>query len=514
MDPRQFLLGMSLALGAVSVAAAPAPWELHGPVQPDSQGHRLQHEDGSPFLWIGDTAWGMFQQLTREEIDAYLDRRRAQGFNVIQAVAYWYPHGGGMRSGPHNAANAYGQRPFTGTEDAPNTDQPLIAAGGSPESPNDYWDHFDYAVRAIRRRGMYLALLPCWARAYITPQFGGAHPEFDAREARAFGQFLGRRLQHEPHVLWVLGGDAKAQVHGYDHDVFTDFDKRDVIRAMAEGIAFGVTGERVSWNRQQAAWQRLFMTYHPDGDYRDNSSKWFHRDAWLTANGIEVWRDVDRVYPTVLADYLLRDPEKPTLFLEGSYEFGSYRHACGWVTPVRQRRQMYHTFFAGGAGFTYGAGPVWSMRGDSGDYNCGYTWQQALEFPGARQFATIARRFLEEQDWTRWIPDGRVLNGTVSSGDDLKVAVASAGGRKILVYFSNISHARIRNVLASAATASWFDPRDGHFVEAGSFAPGEVRLIAPPNGWEDGILILEARGAPAAGQSRFDQRPSRAFQAG
>lgn len=92
----------------------------------------------------------------------------------------------------------------------------------------------------------------------------------------------------------------------------------------------------------------------------------------------------------MLSEYQLNNTIKPSLFLEGSYEFGSYGHECGWVIPVKARRQIYHTFFAGGAGHTYGAGQIWAMRGTAGDYNCGYTWKQALEFPGGAQFAGVA----------------------------------------------------------------------------------------------------------------------------
>lgn len=46
--------------------AAQSPWEQHGSIEVSKNGHTIQHEDGTPFLWIGDTGWGMFQQLTQE----------------------------------------------------------------------------------------------------------------------------------------------------------------------------------------------------------------------------------------------------------------------------------------------------------------------------------------------------------------------------------------------------------------------------------------------------------------
>ena len=472
--------------------AAQTPWQDHGKLEISANGHFVKHSDGTPFLWIGDTGWGMIQQLTREEIDMYLDNRHNLGFSVIQTVAFWYPHGGGMEMGPHNAANAYGFRPFTGGNDTPNTSEPLLVEGGSPEVPNDYWDHLDYVVQEVKKRGMYLALLPCWGRAYITPQMGGAQQEFDEDEARIYGTFLGKRYQNEPNIIWVLGGDAKAQINGYDKNIkFQQWDKRNIFRAMAEGIVRGVTGQQPTWNEKNPAWNKVFITFHPDGDAMDNSSSWFHSDAWLTANGVEVWREVDKVYSTMLREYQLSEPVKPSLFLEGSYEFGSYRHECGWVTPVKVRRQIYHTFFAGGAGHTYGAGPIWAMRGNGDEYNCGYTWQQALHFPAAAQFAGIAKAFLQKYKWNTWVPDGSVISGSAGEGISMKVAVVSENGQKVLVYFSNSSATGIKNVLKKEAAAFWFNPQNGEEIKAGGFLPDESREMMPPGNWEDAILILQ-----------------------
>ena len=252
-------------------------------------GHALEHRDGTPFLWLADTGWGLFQQLTREEIDHYLDNRQTLGFTVIQSVAFWYPHGGGLKDGPHNAANAYGHRPFRGGDDAPDTAEPLIVAGGGPDAPNDYWDHVDYIVNAAKKRHLYLALLPCWGRAYITPQMGGAQLEFTEEEARAFGAFLGARYQASPQSS-VLGGDAKAQTRGYDKNfTYKEWDRRATFRAMAEGLARGVTGQQPRWNENHAAWKDIFITSSrmaiPGTSY---VPVWFHGDAWLTVNGVEV----------------------------------------------------------------------------------------------------------------------------------------------------------------------------------------------------------------------------------
>jgi len=48
----------------------------------------LMTEHGEPFFWLGDTAWELFHRLSLPEAEHYLDVRRQQGFNLIQAVRW------------------------------------------------------------------------------------------------------------------------------------------------------------------------------------------------------------------------------------------------------------------------------------------------------------------------------------------------------------------------------------------------------------------------------------------
>ncbi len=41
-----------------------------------SDGRRLQHADGTPFFWLGDTAWALHQNLSREDVDGILTTRQ------------------------------------------------------------------------------------------------------------------------------------------------------------------------------------------------------------------------------------------------------------------------------------------------------------------------------------------------------------------------------------------------------------------------------------------------------
>src|SRR5690554_7019757 len=65
----------------------------------------LVYDDGTPFFWLGDTAWELFHRTTREQAEYYLENRRQKGFNVIQAVAL--AELDGLRT-----PNAYGDLPL------------------------------------------------------------------------------------------------------------------------------------------------------------------------------------------------------------------------------------------------------------------------------------------------------------------------------------------------------------------------------------------------------------------
>ena len=134
--------------------------------------------------------------------------------------------------------------------------------------------------------------------------------------------------------------------------------------------------------------------------------------------------------------------------------------------------------------------PFGQCGGSDGDYNCGYTWQQALDFPAAKQVAQIGKQFLLSHNWNQWIPDGQVISG-VGENESLKTAVTSESGDMALVYFSNNSHTQVNNILGAEAKAYWFYPRDGQKVKVPSFKGKESRDMAPPAKWEDAILVLK-----------------------
>ena len=89
-----------------------APWEKHGELMVAENSRIIQHEDGTPFLWLGCTAWGMTEWLTREDVDLYLDDRKSKGMNVVQFCLVWGKRTDYPIKFVGNAPNPHGHKAF------------------------------------------------------------------------------------------------------------------------------------------------------------------------------------------------------------------------------------------------------------------------------------------------------------------------------------------------------------------------------------------------------------------
>jgi len=196
------------ALLSQAVSAEDAAIFKHGPLQVSENKRFLVYKDGTPFFWLGDTAWEIFHRLNREEANRYLENRAKKGFTVIQAVAVAEFDG-------NNVPNAYGHLPFVEMDPT----RPDVKEG----QENDYWDHVDYIVDKAQSLGLYVGFLPTWGR-YWHDAVKDGKPLFNEANAESYGEWLGKRYKDKA-IVWILGGD-----HPIDND-----EQKAVIRAMAEG---------------------------------------------------------------------------------------------------------------------------------------------------------------------------------------------------------------------------------------------------------------------------------------
>jgi hypothetical protein len=159
-------------------------------LQISPNGRYLMTGDGKPFFWLGDTAWLLFNRLTREEADRYLEDRKQKGFNVIQAML--------LHDVP--SRNVY----LDSSVVKANVGEPAVTPGSdyNDSLAYDYWDHVDYIIKKAAEKGIYMALVPVWGTNVKDKKVKN-----DAAEK--YATFLGKRYKDQWNIIWLNGGDIK-----------------------------------------------------------------------------------------------------------------------------------------------------------------------------------------------------------------------------------------------------------------------------------------------------------------
>jgi hypothetical protein len=344
-------------------------WDFsHGVLSVSDDGHSLVHKDGTTFLWLGDTAWELFHRLTRQEAEFYFEKRRSQGFTVIQAVAL-AEFGGLTRPTPN------GMLPLIDNDPA----KPNVKEG--PD--NDYWDDVDYMFDVAEKKGLYIGFLPTWGDKVLKKW--GVGPEiFNPVNAEQYGFFLGKRYGHRPNLIWILGGDRPCE---RESDIA-------VWRAMAKGIK---DGEKATNNGIHH-----LMTYHPLG--HNTSSTWFHQEDFIDFNMIQSGHgqlDMPN-YRMIKHDYDLT-PVKPALDGEPRYDNHPVRDKNmpnHWFSDFDIRQAAYWALFSGAFGHTYGCHDIWMMYDGTPERQCADArtpWRESIDRPGAWQMLHLRRLMVDEQ---------------------------------------------------------------------------------------------------------------------
>lgn len=413
-------------------------WDFsHGPLAVSEDYSSLVHADGTPFLWIGDTAWEMFHRLTRQEAEQFLEKRRAQGFTVIQAVGL-AEFDGLTRPTPE------GYLPLI--EDDPS--RPAVKEG--PD--NDYWDTVDFMIRSAEQKGLYIALLPTWGDKVI-PMWRGKNI-FNPENAEKFGYFMGKRYGATTNIIWVLGGDRPA-----DREL-----DMACWRAMAKGIKAG--------EKDASGGFTHLMTYHPSGGR--SSSQWMHKEPWLDFNMFQSghWAKDGLNFRMARSDLALM-PQKPVLDGEPRYENhpvrGDKTHTQ-WFDDADIRQAAYWSLFAGSFGHTYGCHDIWMMYDGTKERQCAdarTAWNKAVDLPGAWQMLHLRHLMLDE----KLTAPGRTESKNFIVGDNPEdgayiIACWTKDKDAAFVYIptGRAVTVDLRQLTNPKGIYTWFNPRTGERI--------------------------------------------------
>ena len=429
----------------------------------------LVTQDGTPFFYLGDTAWELFHRLNREEADAYLKNRADRGYTVIQAVVLAELKG-------LTDPNPYGHLPLVDND---------------PTKPNEaYFKHVDYIVEKANSLGIYIGMLPTWGDKW-NKKWGNGPEIFTAQNAEQYGEWLAKRYKDKG-IIWILGGDRP--VENDQHGAIT--------RAMAKGIRTGDGGNHL-------------ITFHPTGG--QGSSQWFHNDDWLgfsmRQNGHAI--EFTGRYDLIAGDYS-KMPTKPVMDGEPVYEdhpVSFKAKELGHSTSADVRRPLYWNLFTGAFGHTYGHHSVWQMYAKGREPINGplMAWSEAINQPGANQMQ-YGRWLMESRPFLTRVPDDSII-----VPEQVQTSVPGAGTRRYVatrdtdetyaMVYAPIGRAfsvKMGVTKGGKVKAWWYNPRNGEAKAAGEFENKGTKAFTPPDKGEllDWVLVLDdaSKNYPPPGQ--------------
>src|SRR5262249_35624867 len=292
-------------------------------------------------------------------------------------------------------------------------------------------------------------------------------------KARNYGRYLGTRYRNTDNIVWMSGNDFQTYRNPGDDAV---------VQAVARGIR-DVDDRHI---------HTVELDYQVSGSLDD--------PGWAPLIELNASYTYFPTYAQVLADYN-RPNAIPTFLVEANYE---YEHnAADPGTPEILRRQAYWALLSGAAGQLYGNFWTWPFRNG---------WPSNLDTPGSVQMGFV--RFLfEPRRWVDLVPDpshttvpagfGTFADRGALGANDYCTAARTPDGGLMMAYLPTSRTITVgMSRLATAATASWYDPTNGTFAPiAGSPFPNTgSRDFTPPGNHDDGtsdwVLVLEANAAP------------------
>jgi hypothetical protein len=436
--------GLHRQQGTVEVSpyGGDSPLYRRGFLRVSDDRRHIAYGDGTPFLWIGDTAWAVPQKASDEEWEAYIADRAAKHFTLIQVAPA--PKWAGER-------DRGGAKPFA--DDACGRCNPA------------YWQAFERKIQRANEKGLVVLLVGLMEPVHRYPEAGKACLFARNIAARLFGNF----------VIFSPSFDS-------EYMPLAD----EVGRAAREATAVHLITQHPGTPSDQPT--PTFSLRYYDQPYLDlagvqtghNGGRRqrcaHHAIEW----NLHLWR---------------HEPHKPVINLEAMYDAQGEK---GWQA-VDARSLAWRSFLSGAAGYTYGAGDlppkcpqgggaIWMWVTDPGKYDY---WKKALQWESAFQMQYL-HDFLAGIDWWRLEPAHDFIKNQPEEVTRRMVLAKTAAGDLVVAYLPENDAIEIdMSVLPAPLAARWFDPVSGRFtsIAAGRIENKGTRRFAPP-GKGDWVLHL------------------------
>ena len=430
-------------------------FEQHGPIRVTRDGFAFEHDDGTPFFWLADTAWNGALLSTPEDWEFYLQTRARQKFTGVQWVTTQW------RASPEG--DLKGEPAFTGKE--------KIAVNA------EFFRRLDAKADAANKAGLLNVPVLLWA---IGGRSADKNPGAFLPEDQSIllARYMVARWQANA-VAWILGGD---------------------------GHYFGSEGEK--WKRiGRAVFNDIAhapVTMHPQGrhwiwsEFKDE--KWIGFIGYQSGHG-----DSDEALRWLTEGPLTQDWEKephhPLINLEPPYEGHLGYESRKPLSDDLVRRTLYWSLLNGPtAGVSYGGHGVWGWDDgtkpptDHPGTGTPLPWKKALLMPCAEQMTNLVS-FFTSIDFSQLRPlPGGVVNNPGKQAARKYVAAARSVKQDLTVVY--VPEERTIEILLASLPPSpdvkWFNPRTGENSAAVAVITDTTAQFPTP-GEGDWILWMQTQ---------------------
>lgn len=442
----------------------------HGPLRVEKNGHYLEHIDGTPFFWLGDTWWyglvrefrwpGEFQELVADRV--------SKGFNLIQLVVGYLP---AMPKGDLRCGNEAGL-PWT-------TDYQRI-------NPR-FFDMADLRIDYLVRNGLVPCIFGSWG--YWLLRLG-------VKKAKQHWRYLVARYGAYP-LVWCLCGEVQMLYP-------------DVLPKSEAEHRRNMEFLRKGWSEVGRYLGEIDPYKHPLTAHTNAG----HDSREELENGVPITMSLTQTghkfatLPTMIESVRrirMKTPRIPVIIGECVYEgiFGS-----NWQDV--QRFAIWTCILNGAAGHTYGAeGGGWQIHHHENEpfhYTSGAwaqfnDWRDIAALPGSSQLV-FCKELLERYPWWRFEPHPEWLQ---IEGENDKCFVPHVAGiaKKVRVIYIPSRNHRVGKLSAVVKLekeveyrAYFYDPRCGDEHPLGIVHSEDGRWQPPPNpSMLDWVIVLETSDA-------------------
>ena len=420
----------------------------HGRLRVNSGNRYLEHADGTPFPWVGDTVWELTNKITLAQAELLMEDRRSKGYTVIQFAALGIFYG----------RNTNGDEPFIGRDFW---------------QPNPrYFDHLDDLVKLAQSKGLAVLLVVLWSRNYGESTSALTILDFSQAQAADFATFIGDRYKDSVNVMLSISGDYIPP---------PDETMQSKINAMGAAAA--------------SAGPDLLITAHPG-----STSAHFQSQAWkkfaMSQSG-----HMSQSYRTAISLMALSwagGPTKPIINGESAYENHpiGFDKNNGYFESTDVRRHFYYSFMSGGFGITYGNHAIWALSppwpiSDPNNVPLVPNWTLSLGAPVGNQMRHV-----------RSLLDARPLGGTPDQTvvtDELSSESTIACKRTAQSAMCYVPDAAITEINTSKVSGDYINvwlmsPRTGAVKYIGIFENRGTHTITMPTfegAKQDWVLLID-----------------------